>query len=690
MRILCVPCVTKKSNAKDAEVAQRAAEKKRLITPLLLNAVDLRLSYSYIYGGIKHNQTKMKHLALLLILILSILPVRSQDCGQCSRPRVLLYDGYIWVDRPTDPQAIIAWYNLFWPSVSARAYLHANDPNKDCIRWMDGALVNADLLQGDTLKFGTEFLNLPPLTNLNSGEYMITGLVEHLWVNKYRYTLILGTAVSRKTVKTVEVDFQATPDSAFNAGEEAARQMTSLYSTIRSYEIEKRNSDVTVAISDYRSKGSPDVITLKPEKTLVNTNETIDIDVTMTDCDGVPLANRKVIFKDTTVVMNDRGYKLEGTTNGEIIPSVAYTDDSGKVTVRFKAGKNKGTAVINAWYPHFKPCGRPDVFQGAAMVQIENPPVRLWLLDARISQDHTMNRDTTMEYPFGAYIYKTTKSEKILTSSTAQVKAIIENIAENPENSFTYYSDIEPVALVVSGSGFMDDYSTNIELLGGQLMSANIRSDNVAGYASPGADIEIDYSDEYKYFAVGAGINGVGSYHGRMFFTEWSDYGGDYDSYGIGCSGGGYPENGCHISYADSTYHASWNRDTIMYNSTFDGTEITHETGSLEASLKPYHANSLSGTERDMLFPRASSLNQNYPNPFSSSTVITFQLDRLQHAVLTITDLMGNTLAILSNDTLPQGTYSLSWNAANLPQGIYFCRLQAGSDLITKKMVLLK
>jgi len=42
------------------------------------------------------------------------------------------------------------------------------------------------------------------------------------------------------------------------------------------------------------------------------------------------------------------------------------------------------------------------------------------------------------------------------------------------------------------------------------------------------------------------------------------------------------------------------------------------------------------------------------------------------------------------NEEKPVGIYELNWNAANLPSGVYFYRLQAGSFVQTRKMILLK
>jgi len=44
----------------------------------------------------------------------------------------------------------------------------------------------------------------------------------------------------------------------------------------------------------------------------------------------------------------------------------------------------------------------------------------------------------------------------------------------------------------------------------------------------------------------------------------------------------------------------------------------------------------------------------------------------------------------LANEEKPAGTYELTWYAEGLPSGIYFYKLQAGSFIETKKMILLK
>jgi len=83
-------------------------------------------------------------------------------------------------------------------------------------------------------------------------------------------------------------------------------------------------------------------------------------------------------------------------------------------------------------------------------------------------------------------------------------------------------------------------------------------------------------------------------------------------------------------------------------------------------------------------------LYQNYPNPFNSITTINFYLKSQQFVTLKIFDVLGRELQTLVNELKTAGSYELPWNAANLPSGVYFYRLQAGDVVQTRKMILLK
>jgi len=83
-------------------------------------------------------------------------------------------------------------------------------------------------------------------------------------------------------------------------------------------------------------------------------------------------------------------------------------------------------------------------------------------------------------------------------------------------------------------------------------------------------------------------------------------------------------------------------------------------------------------------------LEQNYPNPFNPITKIKYQIPELSFVSIKVYDVLGNEITTLVNEERPAGTYELTWNATNLPSGVYFYRLQAGFFVETKKMVLLR
>jgi hypothetical protein len=94
--------------------------------------------------------------------------------------------------------------------------------------------------------------------------------------------------------------------------------------------------------------------------------------------------------------------------------------------------------------------------------------------------------------------------------------------------------------------------------------------------------------------------------------------------------------------------------------------------------------------EVEVGIPNEYSLKQNYPNPFNPTTKIKFTVAESGFTSLKIYDVLGNEVAILVSEEKPAGEYEVEFNGANLPSGIYFYRIKAGSYINTKKMVLLR
>jgi len=94
--------------------------------------------------------------------------------------------------------------------------------------------------------------------------------------------------------------------------------------------------------------------------------------------------------------------------------------------------------------------------------------------------------------------------------------------------------------------------------------------------------------------------------------------------------------------------------------------------------------------EVEVLGPLTFGLEQNYPNPFNPSTSIEYSVPENGFVKLSVYNLVGEEVIVLVNETVNAGFYEVTFNAAGLPSGIYFYRLQAGSFIETKKMVLMK
>ena len=94
--------------------------------------------------------------------------------------------------------------------------------------------------------------------------------------------------------------------------------------------------------------------------------------------------------------------------------------------------------------------------------------------------------------------------------------------------------------------------------------------------------------------------------------------------------------------------------------------------------------------EETMMGPNEFSLSQNSPNPFNPNTQIKYSIPKSSQVALKIFNTPGEEIEILVNEEKTAGTYEVNWNAANLPSGVYFYRLQAGSFVESKKMILLK
>ena len=141
--------------------------------------------------------------------------------------------------------------------------------------------------------------------------------------------------------------------------------------------------------------------------------------------------------------------------------------------------------------------------------------------------------------------------------------------------------------------------------------------------------------------------------------------------------------------------------DLTLHNPTRKLVVWTHGRSAFQMSLPPVGI-----TNNNTGVPKKYSLSQNYPNPFNPTTRIKFNVAPPLNLPLTggdvtatagtvgvkliIYDILGKQIAVLINQQMEPGSYTVDFNASNYPSGVYFYRLEAAGFTDTKKMIVVK
>jgi hypothetical protein len=186
-------------------------------------------------------------------------------------------------------------------------------------------------------------------------------------------------------------------------------------------------------------------------------------------------------------------------------------------------------------------------------------------------------------------------------------------------------------------------------------------------------------------YAIG-NVTGSGSYIGGIAGGNRISTNCYWDTLTTGCTSG--------YGVSSDTFSGSGLTTAEMHQSSSYGGWNFSTVWSISPSVNngyPYlMANVMTSVEAAIGTPRAFSLLQNFPNPFNPTTTISFYLPSKSFVSLTVFDMVGRKIATILSEEMSPGTYSRQWNAAKLSSGIYFYRLQAGTYIETKKLVLLK
>jgi hypothetical protein len=88
--------------------------------------------------------------------------------------------------------------------------------------------------------------------------------------------------------------------------------------------------------------------------------------------------------------------------------------------------------------------------------------------------------------------------------------------------------------------------------------------------------------------------------------------------------------------------------------------------------------------------PHSFELSKLHPNPFNPSTEVSFNMPTDSHVRLSAYNVQGQEVDVIFEGAQSVGQHSYTWNASNLPSGVYYIRLQAGNMVTNQKALLVK
>jgi endo-1,4-beta-xylanase len=130
-----------------------------------------------------------------------------------------------------------------------------------------------------------------------------------------------------------------------------------------------------------------------------------------------------------------------------------------------------------------------------------------------------------------------------------------------------------------------------------------------------------------------------------------------------------------------------WRTDQMAYLIDNDGNERP-ALGWLREYVENYEPTAIEETVKEVLGEFR--VHNNYPNPFNPSTQITYDVPTAAHVSIDVFDITGRLVEKLVNNRKSPGSYTVTFNAANLSSGIYIYRFKAGSYTEFKRMVMIK
>jgi hypothetical protein len=243
---------------------------------------------------------------------------------------------------------------------------------------------------------------------------------------------------------------------------------------------------------------------------------------------------------------------------------------------------------------------------------------------------------------------------------------------------YTTYDNQDTVSDPIIGEPFMNGrgyafFDKNLYTLGGNMkMQSNYIDDNYTGIYNPRFIAAQTNKDSiYTYLE--------GTYYPTKVSVNWGSdqFDGNYSW--------PFPDNYAYTN--DTLLKGGYSGLPVGDLNWFPAKKALWSSAS-DLALSQTKITSVIGNNNNT--PVAYTLNQNYPNPFNPSTKINFTVPVSGNVTLKVYDVLGKEIVTLVSGMQTAGEHFVTFDAAKYASGVYFYRLQAGNQQITKKMLLTK
>lgn len=371
----------------------------------------------------------------LIITFTNFSALSAQNCGDCPKRHVILYDLDIQVPRPGDPVKILQWQQLFRAAFIV-ADVAVNDPTGGCLNFFDGTLVDREGHISDTVVFGLTHTNIAPQGEVSGSDYLISGAITGN-EGAYTMTVNLETACSREIVTSGSTNFSSAGQAPDIAHTLALQVFSQVASTIEQFEINKRNADTEVARDVQDGQ-----LVLKPSKRMASRAETVPVQITLVDCDGTPLANRIIRLQDPR----------NESENGAFSTQTVKTDANGIANASFLTGLMPGMAIVRVMYAYTYPWGCENVAGTSATILIGDPVPDGYVIETKLSYLKTSTYKYSGEMPNPICSYYAAGRQTSILKKELTMTAICENTGGQDAEGV-----IELVSSSIAVQGYKDD-----------------------------------------------------------------------------------------------------------------------------------------------------------------------------------------------------------------------------------------